>query len=126
MKSKVTLRQIEGFLLASELLSFSRAAEAMHITQAAFSQLVRELEATLGVRLFDRTTRRVALTDTGRVMLVKLQRGVLEIEDACAEARAIARREHGHSTVGTLASLAIGVVTRARGELRQGFPGVKV
>jgi LysR family transcriptional regulator, carnitine catabolism transcriptional activator len=126
MKSKVTLRQIEGFLLASELLSFSRAAEAMHITQSAFSQLVRELEATLGVRLFDRTTRRVALTDTARVMLAKLQHGVLEIEDACEEARAIARLEHGHITVGTLASLAIGVVTRALGELRRGFPGVKV
>jgi LysR family transcriptional regulator, carnitine catabolism transcriptional activator len=126
MKSKVTLRQIEGFLLASELLSFSRAAEAMHITQSAFSQLVRELEATLGVRLFDRTTRRVALTDTARVMLAKLQHGVLEIEDACEEARAIARLEQGHITVGTLASLAIGVVTRALGELRRGFPGVKV
>jgi LysR family carnitine catabolism transcriptional activator len=126
MKSNVTLRQIEGFLLAADLLSFTRAAEAMHITQSAFSQLVHDLEAALGVRLFDRTTRRVALTETGRVMLVKLQRGVLEIEDACEEARAIARLEHGHMTVGTLASLAIGVVTRALGELRQGFPGVKV
>jgi LysR family transcriptional regulator, carnitine catabolism transcriptional activator len=126
MKSNVTLRQIEGFLLAAELLSFSRAAESMHITQSAFSQLVRELESSLGVRLFDRTTRRVALTDTGRALFAKMRRGVLEIEDACEEARAIARAEHGNITIGTLASLAIGVVTRSLGEFRKGFPGVKV
>jgi LysR family carnitine catabolism transcriptional activator len=126
MKNNVTLRQIEGFLLAGELLSFSRAAEALHITQSAFSQLVRELEAALGVRLFDRTTRRIALTEAGVILHAKMKRGVVAIDDACEEARAIARVEHGHITVGTLASLAVGVVTRALGELRKSFPGVKV
>lgn len=126
MKSNVTLRQIEGFLLAGERLSFSRAAQAMHITQSAFSQLVRELESSLGVRLFDRTTRRIALTDAGVILHAKMKRGLVEIDDACEEARAIARVEHGHITVGTLASLAIGVVTRTLGGLRNSFPGVKV
>lgn len=126
MKDNVTFRQIEGFLLAGELLSFSRAAEVMHITQSAFSQLVRELESVLGVRLFDRTTRRIALTDAGVILHAKMKRGMLEIQDACGEARAIARVEHGHITVGTLASLAVGVVTRALGDLRKSFPGVKV
>ena len=125
-KSNITLRQIEGFLLAGDMLSFSRASEAMHITQSAFSQLIRELESSLGVRLFDRTTRRIALTDAGVVLHAKMRRGVVEIDDACAEARAIARVEHGHITVGTLASLAVGVVTRTLGELRKSFPGVKV
>lgn len=126
MKSNVTLRQIEGFLLAGDLLSFSRAAEVMHITQSAFSQLVRELESGLRVRLFDRTTRRISLTDAGVILHAKMKRGVVEIDNACEEARAIARVEHGHITVGTLASLAIGVVTQALGELRKSFPGVKV
>lgn len=126
LKSNVTLRQIEGFLLAGGLLSFSRAAQAMHITQSAFSQLIRELESSLGVRLFDRTTRRIALTDAGVVLQAKMKRGLVEIEDACEEARAIARVEHGHITIGTLASLAIGVVTRTLGGLRKNFPGVKV
>jgi LysR family carnitine catabolism transcriptional activator len=126
MKSNVTLRQIEGFLLAGELSSFSRSAEAMHITQSAFSQLVRELEAGLGVRLFDRTTRRISLTDAGVVLHAKMRRGIVEIDDACEEARAISRVEHGHIRVGTLASLAVGVVTRTLGALRKNFPGVKV
>jgi DNA-binding transcriptional LysR family regulator len=126
MRNNVTLRQIEGFLLAGEMLSFSRAAEALHITQSAFSQLVRELEGALGVRLFDRTTRRIALTDAGVILHAKMKRGVVEIDDACEEARAIARVEHGHITVGTLGSLAVGVVTRALGDLRKSYPGVKV
>ena len=126
MRSNVTLRQIDGFLLAGELLSFSRAAEAMHISQSAFSQLIRELETSLELRLFDRTTRRIALTNAGTVLLRKMKRGVDEIDQACEEARALVRVEHGHITVGTLASLAVGVVTRAVGGLRKGFPGMKV
>ena len=126
MRNNVTLRQIEGFLLAGELLSFSRAAEAMHITQSAFSQLVRELESGLGVRLFDRTTRRIRLTEAGAALQAKMKRGLLEIDDACEEARAIARVEHGHISVGTLASLAIGIVTRTLGELRKAHPAIKV
>lgn len=125
-RNTLTLRQIDGFLLAGELLSFSRAADAMHITQSAFSQLVRELETGLGVRLFDRTTRRIVLTDAGVALHSRFKRGVVEIDDACAEANAIARVEHGHIRLGTLASLAIGVVTRALGQLRSSFPGVKV
>ncbi len=76
MRHDVTLRQIHGFLSAAEFLSFSRAAEAMHITQSAFSQMIRELESSLGVRLFDRTTRRVALTEAGSLVHRKLRRGV--------------------------------------------------
>lgn len=125
-KSNVTLRQIEGFLLAGDMLSFSRASEAMHITQSAFSQLVRELEASLGVRLFDRTTRRISLTDAGVILHARMKRGMVEIDDACEEAAAIARVERGHITVGTLASLAVGIVTRTLGELRKSYPGVKV
>ena len=55
-----------------------------------------------------------------------MKRGVDEIDQACEEARALVRVEHGHITVGTLASLAVGVVTRAVGGLRKGFPGIKV
>lgn len=122
----VTLRQIEGFVLAADLLSFSRAAEKMSITQSAFSQMIRELEVSLGLRLFDRTTRRVHLTDSGAVMHRMMKRGVVEIASACDEARAIARVERGQIVVDTLPSLAIGLVTRACGDLRRSFPGIKI
>lgn len=123
---QITLRQIHGFLKAAEMLSFSRAAEAMHITQSAFSQLIRELESSLDLRLFDRTTRSIRLTAAGVVLERKLKRGVQEIDSACTQARALARVEHGHITVGCLPSLAIGVVVRSLGAMRRAHPGVTV
>lgn len=123
---RITLRQIDGFLAAAELLSFTRAAQQLHMTQPAFSQLIREIEGGLGVRLFDRTTRRVNLTASGEALHRKMKRGVLEIFDACEEARAIERVEQGHLAVGTLQSLAVGLVTQSLGDLRSESPGVTV
>ena len=126
MRNRVSIRQIEGFLLASEQLSFSRASEEMHITQSAFSQLIRELESQLGVQLFDRTTRRVHLTAAGEAMRLKMQRGLHAIDDACDEARAIARVDRGHIRVASLSSLAIGIITRTLAHVRTEFPGITV
>ena len=126
MRHRVSIRQIEGFLLASELLSFSRASEELHITQSAFSQLIRELESQLGVQLFDRTTRRVHLTAAGEAMQLKMKRGLVAIDDACDEAQAIARVDRGHIRLASLASLAIGIVTRTLTQLRTAFPGISV
>src|SRR5438034_4691356 len=61
----ITSRQLKAFLLTAQHQSFSRAAEQLFITQSGMSVLVRELEAQLGFRLFDRTTRRVTLTEFG-------------------------------------------------------------
>jgi len=118
------MRQIEGFSLAGELLSFVRASEEMHITQSAFSQLIRELESELGVQLFDRTTRRVLLTAAGQAMLLKMKRALDTIDDACAEAQDIGRADRGHIRVGALSSLAVGIVSRTLCHLRTDFPGV--
>ena len=61
----ITLRQIQCFLQVATLGSFTRAAEKMRTMQPALSQQVRDLENELGIRLFDRTTRRVELTEGG-------------------------------------------------------------
>ena len=60
-----TSRQLRAFLLVAQHGSFSRAAGTLFITPSGVSVLIRELEVQLGVRLFDRTTRRVALTVAG-------------------------------------------------------------
>jgi LysR family transcriptional regulator, carnitine catabolism transcriptional activator len=123
---KITLRQIEAFLAAAETLSFSRAAQRLHVTQSAFSQQIRELEDALQVRLFDRTTRKVGLTEPGRALTVKMRAGLQSIEDACRDAQAISRVEKGNVSLATLPSLASGCVTQALGDLRRLHPGVTV
>ncbi len=71
--TRFTLRQIEALIAVAELHSFSAAAVRLGLTAQAVSQLVAELEAHLGFRLFDRTTRRVALSIAGRDFLPSAQ-----------------------------------------------------
>lgn len=61
-----TLRQMRAFVALARTGSFTLAAEYLHVTQAALSGLIKELEQTLGVRVVDRSTRRIDLTDIGR------------------------------------------------------------
>lgn len=58
MMMDVTLRQLRAYVAVLEQASFSEAARAMHLSQAALSGLIKELESRVGVRLLDRTTRR--------------------------------------------------------------------
>ncbi|GAA5233077.1 LysR family transcriptional regulator [Verticiella sediminum] len=110
----------------AETLSFSRAAAKIGMTQPAFSQMIRELESLLELRLFDRTTRHVALTPAGRQLLSQMQRGVGEIESACRNALSLARLERGRLALAVLPSLAFGFVMPALAEFRAAYPGIGI
>ncbi|MBY8876329.1 LysR family transcriptional regulator [Actinacidiphila acidipaludis] len=70
------LREIEIFLTLAEELHFGRTAERLHVSQARVSQAIRRQERRLGVALFDRTSRRVALTPVGRRLREDLQQAL--------------------------------------------------
>jgi LysR family carnitine catabolism transcriptional activator len=123
---RIKLRQVEGFLAAADAGSFSRAAEKIGMTQPAFSQLIREMESVLDVKLFDRSTRQVHITETGKLLREQMRRGLLEIEEACSNARAIIRLERGMLSLAVLPSLAFGFVTAALAKYRQAYPGISV
>jgi len=78
----ITSRQLRAFILTAHYESFSRAAEQMFITQSGMSILVRELESQLGFPLFERTTRKVKLTESGSRFLPIAHRCLLDLEVA--------------------------------------------
>ena len=83
----ITSRQLRAFVLTARHESFSRAAEQMFITQSGLSMIVRELESQLGVRLFERTTRKVKLSEFGTQFLPTATRCLSELEEAAVDIR---------------------------------------
>ena len=69
----VTIRQLQVFASAAKHLSFARAAEELHLTQPAISMQIKELESAVGLPLFDRAGRKIALTTPDD--LVRIARG---------------------------------------------------
>jgi len=80
----VSTRQLQAFLEIARLQSFTKAAERVHISQAGLSMMVKELEEQIGIRLFDRTTRSVVLTEGGRRLQPVAARAVQELESLSA------------------------------------------
>lgn len=75
----VTLRQLKAFVLVAEHNSFTRAAEILVLTQSALSGLIKELEQNLDIKLFDRTTRKMHLSDAGARLLPQAKRVLNEL-----------------------------------------------
>lgn len=76
----VTLRQLQAFIAVARSRSFSRTAEALHVTQPALTLMIKKLESQLGVQLLERHTRAVALSPSGRAFLPAIQRLIGELE----------------------------------------------
>jgi len=88
----VELRHLRYFVAVAEELHFRRAAERLHVAQPAVSEQIRKLEEQLGVRLFDRTQRSVALTDAGAALLTEAYRVLRQAETARVAARNASNR----------------------------------
>lgn len=81
----ITLRQLRAFIAVARTGSFTLAAESLFVTQSALSGLIKELEQSLGVRLFDRSTRRIQLSDIGRGIFPLIDKTLLDLDGVLEE-----------------------------------------
>jgi len=121
----VTFRQLRVFTEVARRLSFVRAAEALHLTPPAVTMQVKELEAGVGLPLFDRRGRTVSLTITGEYFLVYARRLLATLKDAEDAMARLRRIETGVLNVG-LVSTAKYFVPRLLARFCEEHPGVEV
>jgi DNA-binding transcriptional LysR family regulator len=122
----VELRQLTSFEAVARLGGFTRAAEQLHVAQSAVSAQIRALEAELGVALFTRTTRRVALTQAGELLLARTHRVLGELVGARADLAELAAVLHGRVTLGAMAVLGGYDLPAALAGFHARFPGVSL
>jgi DNA-binding transcriptional LysR family regulator len=101
------LRHLEHFLAVAEEGSFTRAAVRVHLVQSALSVSIRSLERELDTRLFDRTTHRVQLTDTGTALVAEAQRTLAAAEAARDAVAAVQGGVRGTVHLGIMHSLSL-------------------
>lgn len=94
------IRQLEAVAAVARLGSFTRAAEELFVAQPALSATVRRLEDELGLRLFDRTTRRVALTPAGEAFVRRAERVLGDLRELRAEMAEHAGAAQGRLRIG--------------------------
>ena len=121
-----TSRQLRAFLLVAQHQNFTRAAEALFITPSGLSVLIRELEHQLGFRLFDRTTRHVALTADGRRLLAVTQRSLEDLDTAMSRIALAASDTADSLSVGAGPLHAANIFPAAIREFRSRRPAVRI
>lgn len=122
----VSTRQIDAFLALATQRSFTRAAAQCHLSQPAFSALIRALEDGVGLRLFDRSTRHVALTAEGENFHAAALRIRAEVDAALAAMRDAATLRRGRVALALLPSLAAGWLPQVLALFHARHPGVEL
>lgn len=120
------LRHIKAFLTAARIGNFTRAAAELHVSQSAFTVQIRQLEDALGVTLFDRSKRRVALTSAGREIIVPLERILIDMEAIVGQTKQLAGLRRGIVSVAVLPSIASQLLPDVIREFTHRHPGIVI
>jgi DNA-binding transcriptional LysR family regulator len=121
----VSFRQLRVFAEVAQSGSMARTAEALHLTPPAVSMQIKELEAQVGLALFDRQGRKVSLSTAGEYFLVHARRLLAALKDADDGMARLKQLEHGLLTIG-LVSTAKYFVPHLLARFREEHPGIDV
>ena len=120
------LRQLRYLVALADERHFTRAAEREHIAQPALSQQIRRLEDELGVKLVERTTRRVAMTQAGELLVGRARRMLAELEAAQAELASLAGVQTGRLSVGALHTMGPVDLSLLLASFHRSHPGIEL
>jgi len=120
------LRQLKYFLAVAEDLHFGNAARRMNISQPPLSQQIKQLEDELGTKLFERTSRSVALTPEGDFLMKEAQSVLDKLDRATETVKAMARGEEGQLTIGFVVILNQSKLPEVIRDFRSRFPNVRL
>ncbi|MER5229851.1 LysR family transcriptional regulator [Serratia ureilytica] len=121
-----SLKQLRVFVAIARHGSFSRAGEAIGLTQSAVSHNVKELEAEVGVRLLDRTTREVVLTDAGLRLANRVERLLDELQAALLDARSFGVQRSGTVRVATSQTISAHLMPQCIAAGEREYPEIRI
>ena len=122
----VTLKQIRAFVATADTGSLTTAAVVVNSTQSSLSVLIRELEEAIGLRLFDRTTRKLALTEAGQEYLVHARRILAEVEHAHLSTSELVARKRGRVVIAAPPIMAAALLPKIIAEYHQTYPNIAI
>jgi len=120
------LRRLRYFVAAAEELSFNRAAQRLRIAQPPLSNQIKQLEEELGVRLFERTSRGVRMTEAGETLLEEARRIFVQVDQTINLVRRVGYGEVGRLTLGFVPSASNEVLPPILHTFRHRYPGVEL
>jgi len=120
------LRHLRYFVAVAEELSFTRAADRLHMAQPPLSQQIRQLEDELGAQLFSRTRRRVELTGAGQAVLAEARRVLAQAESVVRVARRFIAGKIGNLKVGFSSSASYATMPVILRTFRARFPEISL
>ena len=122
----VTLAQLRSFVVVAREGSFTRAAETLGMSQPSVTSAIQQLEAALGLKLFDRSTKTLRLSVTSRAFLPTIEHILEELDAVLSGVRSIADGQSGHVAVAVLPSVATSVLPATIKKYSAAFPNIRM
>lgn len=122
----ISLRQLRAFLAVARQRHFRHAAEHLHLSQPAVSRHIADLEAELGVRLFDRNTREVVPTEAGRYLESAIERVLDELEGVLGHVHSEGERRRGKVRIASVPTLSASLMPSCIADCAREYPELTI
>ena len=122
----LTARQLHAVLAVAEYNSFIAAAAFLKTSQPALTRTIMRVEDVLGVRLFDRSTRRVAITSAGKEFVAVAERLLNDLRISVRSMREVGEEQRGQIIISSIMSVANGLIPLVAAKYRASRPGIEI